>query len=85
MLRIILRPEELPRTLHQVAKGFSLGYSAKTLVGQRFEDGWAKPVEQWREELGLVPEAAFDFPENRSAGPASPERRGAGARGARVA
>jgi ubiquinone biosynthesis protein Coq4 len=69
MLRIILRPEELPRTLHQVAKGLALGYSAKSMVGQRFEDGWAKPVEQWRKELGLVHEAAFDFPAGHEAPP----------------
>lgn len=60
-LRIILKPEELSRTLHQVAKGFAIGYRAKSLLGQRFEEDWTKPVADWRRELGLVEEAAFDF------------------------
>lgn len=61
MIRILLVPRELPRTLHQVAKGFAMGYTARSLLGQRFEDDWAKPVEQWRRELGLVEERTLDF------------------------
>jgi ubiquinone biosynthesis protein COQ4 len=53
MLRIVLQPDELPQTLRRVADGFAMGYAAKPLVAQRFEDDWAKPVEKWRQELGL--------------------------------
>jgi ubiquinone biosynthesis protein Coq4 len=59
LIRIVLQPTELSRTLHQVAKGFAMGFSARSLVGQRFEDDWAKPVESWRRELGIVPEEAL--------------------------
>jgi ubiquinone biosynthesis protein Coq4 len=61
-IRIILKPAELPRTLHQIAKGLAMGHATRSLVGERFEDDWSKPVEAWRAELGLVPESSFDFP-----------------------
>jgi ubiquinone biosynthesis protein COQ4 len=65
MIRIILEPGELPRTLHQVAKGFAMGYAARSLLGKRFEEEWAKPVEQWRRELGIVEEGSFEFRPDR--------------------
>jgi ubiquinone biosynthesis protein COQ4 len=61
MLRIVLQPDELPRTLHQVAKGLAMGFAARSLLAHRFEDDWAKPVAEWRHELGLVDEASFEF------------------------
>ena len=61
-LRIILKPAELPRTLNQIAKGLAMGYATRSLVGERFEDDWSKPVDDWRAELGLVPESRFGFP-----------------------
>jgi ubiquinone biosynthesis protein Coq4 len=60
-LRIVLQPRELPETLHQIAKGLAMGYAARSLVAERFEDDWSKSVEQWRRELGLVHEASIDF------------------------
>jgi len=61
MIRIILEPDELPRTLQQVAKGFTMGFAAKPLLAERFEDDWAKPVERWRRELNLIAEASFEL------------------------
>ena len=60
-IRIVLQPSELPETLHQIAKGLAMGFAARSLVAERFEDDWSKPVEQWRRELGLVHEASIDF------------------------
>lgn len=60
-LRIILKPAELPRTLQQIAKGLAMGHATRSLVGERFEDDWSKPVEAWRAELGLVPQGRFDL------------------------
>ena len=54
MLRIVLQPDELPRTLQQVAKGFAMGFAAKSLLAVRFEEDLAKPLETWRRELNLV-------------------------------
>jgi ubiquinone biosynthesis protein Coq4 len=61
MLRIVLQPDELPRTLHQVAKGFAMGFAARSLLGERFEDDWARPVERWRQELKLVAEPSIEL------------------------
>jgi ubiquinone biosynthesis protein COQ4 len=61
MLRIVLQPNELARTLEQVAKGFAMGHAADSFLAWRFEDDWAKPVEEWRRQLGLVDEASFAF------------------------
>ena len=61
MLRIVLQPNELARTLQQVAKGFAMGYAAEPLLAFRFEEDWATPVEEWRRRLRLVPEDAFVF------------------------
>jgi ubiquinone biosynthesis protein Coq4 len=67
MLRIVVQPKELARTLEQVAKGFAMGYASEPLLAWRFEEDWAKPVDEWRRQLGLVDEASFVF---RSAGAA---------------
>lgn len=75
LLRIILKPAELPRTLHQIAKGLAMGHAARSLVGERFEDDWSKPVEAWRAELGLVPESSFDFSQANVARAAKVEAR----------
>jgi ubiquinone biosynthesis protein COQ4 len=61
MLRIVLQPDELPRTLQQVAKGFTMGFAAKSLLAARFEEDFAKPLEKWRRELNLVDEVSFVF------------------------
>jgi ubiquinone biosynthesis protein Coq4 len=61
MIRIILQPDELPRTLHQVAKGFAMGFAAKSLLAQRFEDDLSKPVERWRRELNLIAEPSLEL------------------------
>lgn len=60
-IRMVITPTELPKTLHQVAKGLAMGFASRSLVAVRFEDDWAKPVEAWRRELGLVDESVFDF------------------------
>jgi ubiquinone biosynthesis protein Coq4 len=54
MLRIVLRPEELAETLHEVARGFAMGFAARPLLAGRFEEGFARSVEEWRRELGIV-------------------------------
>jgi ubiquinone biosynthesis protein Coq4 len=74
-LRIVLKPDELPRTLQQIAKGLAMGHAARSLLAHRFEDDWSKPVAQWRKELGLVDEKSFDFaPRAEAVSSASPAR-----------
>jgi ubiquinone biosynthesis protein Coq4 len=66
LLRIVLKPSELPETLKQIARGLAIGYAADQLLAHRFEDDWAKPLETWRRELGLIEESKFDFQSYRS-------------------
>lgn len=61
LLRIVLNPKDLPLTLHQIAKGFAMGYAADSLLAYRFEEDWARPLAEWRKELGLTEEKLFDF------------------------
>ncbi len=61
LLRIVLKPDELPATLRQIARGLAIGYSADQLLAHRFEEQWDKPLSVWRRELGLIEESLFDF------------------------
>ena len=44
---------DLAPVLHAISKGFKLGLSAKILIAYKFEDAWQRPIESWREEVGL--------------------------------
>jgi ubiquinone biosynthesis protein Coq4 len=68
LLRIVLRPVELPETLRQIARGLAIGYAADQLLAHRFEQDWAKPLEAWRRELGLIEESTLDFQSMRPCG-----------------
>jgi ubiquinone biosynthesis protein Coq4 len=61
LLRIVLKPDELPETLRQIARGLAIGYGADQLLAHRFEERWDKPLADWRRELGLIEESQFDF------------------------
>jgi ubiquinone biosynthesis protein COQ4 len=67
LLRMVLTPKDLAYTLHQISKGFAMGYAADQLLAHRYEDDWSKPVDAWREELGLVAETSFEFSAYRGA------------------
>lgn len=60
-IRMVITPNELPKTLEQVAKGLAMGFASRSLVAEKFEEDWSKPVVAWRKELGLVDETEFDF------------------------
>lgn len=61
LLRIVLKPDELPVTLRQIARGLAIGYAADQLLAHRYEERWDKPLSEWRRELGLIEESRFDF------------------------
>lgn len=52
---LLKRPEVLDHLLEMIAGGYRLGRRAKPLVAQRWEDGWEKPLDEWRAELDVVP------------------------------
>jgi ubiquinone biosynthesis protein Coq4 len=48
-------PEMLPKLLEVIAQGFQMGKAAKQLFGQKWEEGWEKPLTQWQAELNIQP------------------------------
>ncbi|MEB3355808.1 MAG: Coq4 family protein [Synechococcales bacterium] len=58
MSSTLLTPEYLPLLLEAIAQGFQMGKAAKPLFAQKWEEGWRKPLTQWRQELNVVPVSA---------------------------
>lgn len=48
------QPEKLSYATQQAARGMGMAIEMKPLIAQRWEDGWEKPVRQWREELNIT-------------------------------
>ncbi|MDX2232453.1 MAG: Coq4 family protein [Leptolyngbyaceae cyanobacterium bins.349] len=48
------QPEKLPDLTQQVARGMGMAIQMKPLIAQRWEDGWDKPLHQWREDLNIT-------------------------------
>ena len=48
------KPEKLPDLTQQVARGMGMAIQTKPLIAQRWEDGWDKPLHQWREDLNIT-------------------------------
>lgn len=48
-------PETLPQLLAAIAQGFQMGKIVKPLFAQKWEEGWEKPLSQWRAELRIEP------------------------------
>jgi ubiquinone biosynthesis protein COQ4 len=46
-------PEELGTMMACIARGYSLGLTAKPFLAQKWEDHWDKPLAEWRAELGI--------------------------------
>ena len=48
-------PDQLDDVLRAISAGYRLGCNAKLLLAQKWEQGWDKPLAQWREELDVEP------------------------------
>jgi ubiquinone biosynthesis protein Coq4 len=48
------QPERLEQLTQQIARGMGMAVEAKPLIAQRWEEGWDKPVSQWRQELNIT-------------------------------
>ncbi len=54
MLRVMFNnPEDLDRLLDRLAVMYRMGAKAQPFLAQKWEEGWEKPLSQWREELGI--------------------------------
>jgi len=47
------RLEQFEQVSRATAHGFGMARQAHCLAAVRWEDGWDKPIDQWREELGI--------------------------------
>jgi len=56
-----LQPKELELISRAIAHGNRIGLQAAPLVAQKWEEGWEKPVSQWRSELGVQVAEAEPF------------------------
>ncbi len=58
VLRYLLKdPDDLGRVLEGIAHGYRLGSAAKPFLAQKWEEGWDRPLAEWRDELDVrVPE-----------------------------
>jgi ubiquinone biosynthesis protein COQ4 len=46
-------PEKVNTMMSCIARGYSLGLTAKPFLAQKWEDHWDKPLAEWRTELGI--------------------------------
>lgn len=44
----------LEAIVDSMQRGWNLGKQAKPFLGQKWEEGWEKPLSQWRQELGIA-------------------------------
>ncbi|MGB7566064.1 MAG: Coq4 family protein [Prochlorococcaceae cyanobacterium] len=56
LLSALQNDEPLEPLLRSLARGFELGLAAQCLISFKLEEGWERPLMEWRSELGL-PEA----------------------------
>ena len=55
------QPQELEVISRAIATGSRIGLEATPLVLQRWEEGWEKPLDQWRAELEVKPAVGEAF------------------------
>jgi ubiquinone biosynthesis protein Coq4 len=51
----LFEPEQLPLLVEAILTGLQMGQQAQPLFAQRWEEGWDKPLSQWRAQLNLQP------------------------------
>lgn len=52
-------PVDLGQVMSLIQQGWNMGLKAKCLFAQRWEENWAKPLDDWRQELGVEPSEAY--------------------------
>jgi ubiquinone biosynthesis protein Coq4 len=53
MLSALQNDEPLEPLLRALARGFEMGLSAQCVIAQKLEQGWERPLLDWRQQLGL--------------------------------
>lgn len=74
----LLQPDQLPAPVGAIHSGLAMGREARPPFAQRWGEGWAKPLLQWRGKLQLWPRICPQHQPHRGAGsrlPKPPPRR----------
>ena len=53
MLSALQNDEPLEDLLEALSRGFQMGLKARCLIAQKLEDGWDRPLAEWRQALDL--------------------------------
>ncbi len=53
MLSSLQNDEPLEPLLRALAHGFQMGLDAELVIGRKLEEGWERPLKDWRAELKL--------------------------------
>ena len=56
MLTALQNDEPLAPMLRALAKGFQMGLDAELVIARKLEEGWDRPLHEWRSELKLPDE-----------------------------
>jgi ubiquinone biosynthesis protein Coq4 len=60
LIFLIIKPTQIKKTLADNRRGKALGKQAECLLVYRFEENWARPIDDIRSELGLVLKSELD-------------------------
>jgi ubiquinone biosynthesis protein COQ4 len=55
MSSLLFSPQELPNLLSVIHRGWEMGKMAKSFFAQKWEEGWEKPLQEWRKDLQVLP------------------------------
>jgi ubiquinone biosynthesis protein COQ4 len=55
LLHTMADPEVYGKALHRFREGLDIGWKSANLLAQKWELGWERPLQDWRQELGLAP------------------------------
>ncbi len=57
LLHTMAEPELYGSALHRLREGLDIGWRAGSLLAQKWELGWERPLHDWQQELGIAPAA----------------------------
>jgi ubiquinone biosynthesis protein COQ4 len=55
LLHTMPAPEDYGKALQRLQEGLEMGRNAKQLLAQKWELGWERPLNEWQEELDIIP------------------------------
>jgi ubiquinone biosynthesis protein Coq4 len=53
LLNRIRACQSIDEIMQIISRGYHMGLEAKPFLAQKWEEGWEKPLTEWRSELGI--------------------------------